>query len=80
VCCYLFDTDLHFGTLVDGQVKIKKEFSELDLFVGEDEGGNCAFDELCAKGCPAEKIVRGSLPCKEYPGTFPVCRLWKTEI
>lgn len=79
VCCYLFDTDMNFADMSNGKVKIKKEFNELNLFMERDDG-HCAFDELCAGGCPAEKIVRGSLPCRTYPDTFPVCRLWKTEV
>jgi MoaA/NifB/PqqE/SkfB family radical SAM enzyme len=79
VCCYLFDTDLNFAHMGDGRVHIKKEFNELNLFM-EDDGGHCKFDTLCCGGCPGEKIVRGSLPCRTYPDTFPVCRLWKTEV
>lgn len=81
VCSYLFDTDLNFASVVNGQVRIKKGFNELDLFVGQDdECSHCKFNEICAGGCPAEKIITGSLPCKRYDGIFPICRLWKSTV
>lgn len=81
VCSYLFDTDLNFSNVENGQVRIEKRFNELNLFVSQDDTCNsCQFNEICAGGCPAEKIVTGSLPCKRYPGIFPVCRLWKSTV
>ncbi len=80
VCCYLFDTDLHFAEMADSTVRIRKEFNELNVFVGQEDNGHCTFGTLCVGGCPAEEIVTGSLPCEKYPGTFPICRLWKSEV
>lgn len=81
VCSYLFDTDLNFATEVNREIRINRKFSELDLFIErDDECNNCEFSKTCSGGCPAEKIVTGSLPCKSYPDVFPICRLWKSTV
>ncbi len=83
VCSYLFDTDLHFANIVDGHIKLNKDFNEFDLFTSvlhQDSCGNCKSKTVCMGGCPAEKIVMGESSCSVDPDIVPVCRLWKSEI
>jgi radical SAM protein with 4Fe4S-binding SPASM domain len=81
LCSYLFDTNLNFAEMVNGKIKIKKEFNELNLFTKQNEEcKNCRFSEICQGGCPAENIIKGFLICKKYPNIFPLCRLWKAKV
>jgi len=81
LCSYLFDTDLNFAEMTNDQIKIKKRFNELNLFINQNEECmNCQFGKICMGGCPAENLIRGFLICKKYPNIFPLCRLWKASL
>jgi len=79
MCSYLFDTDLNFAKIVNGQIQLNRGFSELNLF-SQDECKCCKFNKICLGGCPAEKVVTGLLPCNAYSDVFPICRLWKSTV
>jgi radical SAM protein with 4Fe4S-binding SPASM domain len=81
VCSYLFDTDLYFARMQDGQVVLNRGDSEFDLFtktLASSACGSCKASG-CLGGCPAEEVVTGTSSCKEYEGIVPVCRLWKSS-
>jgi len=81
LCSYLFDTDLNFAKLVNGQIRLNKKFNEINLFFNPDSKcNNCQLNQICKGGCPAEKILTGSLPCEKYSNIFPICRLWKASV
>ena len=83
VCSFLFDTDLHFANMVDGQILLNHEDNEFDLFtqvLSKSSCGGCKVPGACMGGCPAEEIVMGSASCVSEPGIVPVCRLWKADI
>lgn len=81
LCSYLFDTDLNFAQMVNGQIRLNRKFGELHLFTSQDKKCNgCQFNGICFGGCPAEKIVAGASPCEKYPDIFPICRLWKSTV
>jgi radical SAM protein with 4Fe4S-binding SPASM domain len=83
VCSYLFDTDLHFANMVDGQVVLNKNTNEFDLFtqvIGKASCGGCKEPAGCAGGCPAEELVMGGASCSVEPDIVPVCRLWKADV
>lgn len=81
VCSYLFDTDLNFARMQDGQVLLNRGDSEFDLFTGALASSACGSCKAsgCLGGCPAEKIVMGTSSCKEHDDIVPVCRLWKSS-
>jgi len=81
VCSYLFDTDLNFAQMADGQAVINREDNEFNLFTGaltRSACGDCR-SASCLGGCPAEQIVMGASSCETYPDIVPVCRLWKSS-
>jgi radical SAM protein with 4Fe4S-binding SPASM domain len=81
VCSYLFDTDLFFAQMQDGQVVLNHGDNEFDLFtkpLATSACGDCKA-AACMGGCPAEEVVMGTSSCKEYEGIVPVCRLWKSS-
>jgi radical SAM protein with 4Fe4S-binding SPASM domain len=81
VCSFLFDTDLHFAEMRDGQLVLNKGRNEFDLFAGAlttPSCGACKVPGTCSGGCPAEQIVDGRASCAAYPDIVPVCRLWKS--
>ncbi|MFR9675819.1 radical SAM protein [Streptomyces sp. TR02-1] len=81
VCSFLFDTDLHYAEMRDGQVVLNKGDNEFDLFTSaltKPACGGCKASASCMGGCPAEEIVDGGSSCAEYPEIVPVCRLWKS--
>lgn len=81
VCSYLFDTDLHFAQMVDGQVQLNHGVNEFDLFtsaLAESSCGGCKVS-ACMGGCPAEELVMGKASCDAYDDIVPVCRLWKSS-
>jgi MoaA/NifB/PqqE/SkfB family radical SAM enzyme len=82
VCSYLFDTDLDFAQMVDGQVQLNRGPNEFDLFTqplaASACGGGCK-SAACLGGCPAEKVVMGASSCESYEDIVPVCRLWKSS-
>lgn len=81
VCSYLFDTDLYFARMQDGQVVLNRRENEFDLFtkpLANSACGSCKASG-CLGGCPAEAIVTGTSSCKEDEGIVPVCRLWKSS-
>jgi radical SAM protein with 4Fe4S-binding SPASM domain len=83
VCSYLFDTDLHFANMVDGQVLINRGDNEFDLFtrvLSRSSCGGCKAPTGCAGGCPAEELVMGAASCTTDPDIVPVCRLWKADV
>ena len=83
VCSYLFDTDLNYANVVDGQIQLNKGHNEFDLFtsaLSEASCGSCKAASVCMGGCPAEEIVMGSPSCVSDPDIIPVCRLWKSAI
>jgi radical SAM protein with 4Fe4S-binding SPASM domain len=83
VCSYLFDTDLHFANMVDGEIVLNKNENEFDLFssvMTKASCGSCKASSSCMGGCPAEKVVMGQSSCEAYPDLVPVCRLWKSDI
>ncbi|MBU2592876.1 radical SAM protein [Patescibacteria group bacterium] len=81
LCSYLFDTDLNFAELINGQIKLNKRFNEINLFLNQEpKCNNCQFNRICRGGCPAEKILMGSLPCEKYSDIFSICRLWKSSV
>jgi len=82
VCSYLFDTDLNFAQMVDGQVRLNRNDNEFDLFTGalqRSSCGSCKAPGSCQGGCPAEEVVMGNSSCREYEQIVPVCRLWKSS-
>lgn len=82
VCSYLFDTDLHYATMVDGQIEINKGPNEFDLFtkvLNKPSCGGCDVAGGCGGGCPAEELVMGAASCT-LPDIVPVCRLWKADV
>jgi len=81
VCSYLFDTDLFFAQMVDGQVQLNHDANEFDLFMqplAESACGGCKASS-CQGGCPAEEVVMGQSSCSAYEDIVPVCRLWKSS-
>ncbi|MEV4207803.1 hypothetical protein [Nocardia salmonicida] len=83
VCSYLFDTDMYFAQMNNGQVVLNRttERNEFDLFtlpLLNDSCGGCGGN-ACMGGCPAEEIVMGASSCATYPDIVPVCRLWKSS-
>ncbi|WP_433194337.1 radical SAM protein [Nocardia sp. CA-107356] len=81
VCSYLFDTDLYFAQMVDGQVQLNHGSNEFDLFtkpLTTSACGGCKAS-ACQGGCPAEEVVMGSSSCAAYDDIVPVCRLWKSS-
>lgn len=81
VCSYLFDTDLYFAQMSNGQVVLNHGPNEFDLFtkpLSQSACGGCKA-AACMGGCPAEEVVLGSSSCKEYEDIVPVCRLWKSS-
>jgi radical SAM protein with 4Fe4S-binding SPASM domain len=81
VCSYLFDTDLYFARMQDGQVVLNHGDNEFDLFTRPLAASACGTCKAvgCLGGCPAEEIVMGSSSCKEHEDIVPVCRLWKSS-
>ncbi|GAA2018798.1 mycofactocin radical SAM maturase [Catenulispora yoronensis] len=81
VCSYLFDTDLHFANMVDGQVRINTGANEFDLFTKPLSTFSCGGCKAaaCLGGCPAEEVVMGASSCDTYEDIVPVCRLWKSS-
>ncbi len=83
ICSFLFDTDLHFANMIDGQIVVNKEANEFDLFtrvLTRASCGGCKVPGACMGGCPAEEIVTGSASCSSEPDIVPVCRLWKADV
>jgi radical SAM protein with 4Fe4S-binding SPASM domain len=83
VCSFLFDTDLHFANMVDGQVVLNRGDNEFDLFtraLTTASCGNCKASGSCMGGCPAEELVMGAASCASEPDIVPVCRLWKADV
>ncbi|ABD11907.1 putative Fe-S oxidoreductase [Frankia casuarinae] len=81
VCSYLFDTDLNFARMQDGQVVLNREANEFDLFTQPlmtSACGGCKAS-ACQGGCPAEEVVMGGSSCAAEPDIVPVCRLWKSS-
>lgn len=81
VCSYLFDTDLYFARMADGNVRLNRGDNEFDLFarpLAQDSCGGCKAT-ACMGGCPAEEVVMGSSSCSAYQDVVPVCRLWKSN-
>ncbi|MGH4011909.1 MAG: SPASM domain-containing protein [Pseudonocardiaceae bacterium] len=83
VCSFLFDTDLHFANMIDGQIVVNKNDNEFDLFtrvLTQASCGGCKVPGTCMGGCPAEELVMGSASCASEPDIVPICRLWKADI
>jgi len=81
VCSFLFDTDLHFAEMRNGQVVVNKNENEFDLFtsaLAKPGCGSCKASGSCMGGCPAEEVIDGASSCAQYPDIVPVCRLWKS--
>jgi radical SAM protein with 4Fe4S-binding SPASM domain len=81
VCSYLFDTDLYFARMENGQVVLNRGDNEFDLFtkpLTTSACGGCKAS-ACMGGCPAEEVVMGTSSCAEYEDIVPVCRLWKSS-
>lgn len=82
VCSYLFDTNLHFAEMVDGDVKLNHGPNEFELFTGtatRSACGSCKAASICQGGCPAEELVMGAPSCGSDNEIIPVCRLWKSD-
>lgn len=82
VCSFLFDTDLHFADMLDGQVVLNRGDNEFDLFtrvLSNPSCGDCKVPGSCMGGCPAEALVMGTASCASEPDIVPVCRLWKAD-
>lgn len=81
VCSYLFDTDLYFARMEDGQVKLNPGANEFDLFTKPLVNSSCSGCKVssCSGGCPAEEVVMGASSCSAYEDIVPVCRLWKSS-
>jgi len=81
ICSFLFDTELQYANMVDGQIVLNKGPNEFDLFTGalnKSACGSCKASSSCSGGCPAEEIVDGKASCAEEEDIVPVCRLWKS--
>jgi radical SAM protein with 4Fe4S-binding SPASM domain len=81
VCSYLFDTDLYFAQMRNGQVVLNHGDNEFDLFTKPLVDSACSGCKAsaCLGGCPAEEVVMGGSSCAEYEDIVPVCRLWKSS-
>jgi len=81
VCSYLFDTDLYFARMQDGQVVLNRGDNEFDLFTRPLVASACGGCKAsaCQGGCPAEEIVMGGSSCAAEEDIVPVCRLWKSS-
>jgi radical SAM protein with 4Fe4S-binding SPASM domain len=81
VCSYLFDTDLYFAQMQNGQVVLNHGDNEFDLFTKPLAHSACSGCKAsaCVGGCPAEDVVMGTSSCAEYEDIVPVCRLWKSS-
>lgn len=81
ICSFLFDTDLHFATVENGQLKVRRGPSELDLYRSiADDCVRCSVRDRCLNGCPAESIVLGCATCEAHPSFYGMCRLWKATV
>ncbi|MEU7906369.1 radical SAM/SPASM domain-containing protein [Actinoplanes sp. NPDC049118] len=85
VCSYLFDTELHFANMVDGDVQLNRAEggNEFDLFakaMTRSACGDCKAPTACGGGCPAEELVMGAASCAAVEDIVPVCRLWKADV
>lgn len=83
VCSYLFDTDFHFCTMEDGNIKLNTGTNEFNLFAQSLTNSNCnscKAPEACCGGCPAERIAMGESSCAAYDDIVPICRLWKADV
>jgi len=81
VCSYLFDTELNYAQMTDGQITLNHQANEFDLFTSaltKTACGGCK-SPACLGGCPAEQVVDGASSCAAYPDIVPVCRLWKSS-
>lgn len=81
VCSYLFDTQLFFAQMQNGQVVLNHEENEFELFTKPLAHSSCSGCKAsaCLGGCPAEEVVMGTSSCAEYEDIVPVCRLWKSS-
>jgi radical SAM protein with 4Fe4S-binding SPASM domain len=81
VCSYLFDTDLYFARMQDGQVVLNRGDNEFDLFTRPLVTSACGGCKAtaCQGGCPAEELVMGGSSCADQEDIVPVCRLWKSS-
>lgn len=81
VCSYLFDTNLYFARMDQGQVVLNHGDNEFDLFTKPLSASACGGCKAsaCLGGCPAEEVVMGASSCSEYDDIVPVCRLWKSS-
>jgi len=83
ICSYLFDTDLHFAEMENGNIKLNKKENEFDLFLStltSSPCGSCGDSGGCGGGCPAEVVVEGAAACETDSDIVSVCRLWKSDI
>ena len=83
VCSYLFDTDLNFADMRNGEMEINRGKNELELFaraLTSPSCDSCKVPSACMGGCPAEELVMGQSSCSAYPEIVPVCRLWKSTV
>ncbi len=84
VCSYLFDTGLNFAEvdLKNNKLVInQKRNSEINLFFSKlEKCQRCNFNNVCANGCMAEKIVNNFYLCSKYRNIYPICRLWKATV
>lgn len=83
VCSYLFDTQLNYANMINGQITINKDRNEFDLFtsvLAKASCGSCKAESICMGGCPAEDLVMGGASCLADADIVPVCRLWKSEV
>ncbi|MEO0890239.1 MAG: radical SAM protein, partial [Pseudomonadota bacterium] len=57
ICSYLFDTDLHFAEMIDGDIKLNRKENEFDLFLSTLTNAPC---DSCAGsgGCGGDALLK----------------------
>ncbi len=79
ICSFLFNTGLNFAKFEKGKLRIRKKFSELNLFFDKSDSNckSCSLEGYCKGGCPAEKMIEENSACNN---NYSICRLWKSEL
>ncbi|MFI7524432.1 radical SAM protein [Nocardia salmonicida] len=79
ICSMFFDTDLHYGTIIDGQV-VPRAASGTELTLVNRVSSNCRgcpHGSLCGGGCAAYDHLGKTLTSSDCDRkTVPVCPLW----
>lgn len=86
ICSAFFDTDLHYGTIIDGQIVPRSAppggATELTLVNRVSRNcRSCQHNSLCGGGCAAYDYLERTLTSSQCNRkTAPVCPLWSTPV